>query len=225
MSRPPWLTALALWRGFGAWGGGGLFDDAKTLTINQRGRLAPPDEGRIHPRFRVAPFGSHPGHGEDNTRFWHSREVRDGWLLVQPGVWERTSGVADRVTRIAGAETKVWCRIDPPMIYRRTQPTRPNAILEKRIGGLHELNGPWYALEHAVMDAGGRERHSLGRSDWAEWDARGDLLYAKDGRIYRVRSADVFDRSRARELFDLRPLRFTRRTSPRWAREWLGRRA
>ncbi len=210
LSRPPWLTALALWRGVGAWGGGGLFHDERTLLLNQRGSLRP-DEGKVHPRLRTSPLGPHAGFGEDNP-IWHMRLLRGGWTLAQAGVWERST-------------TKVSWRIDPPMIYRRAQPAKPNAILEMRIAGLHEIDGPWYVVEHGIMDERGGERASLGRSDWADWDARGDLLFARNGRIYRTPRESVYDpASSARELLDLGPLTFTRRTSPAWAREWLTRR-
>jgi hypothetical protein len=219
VSRPPWLTALALWDGFGAWGGGGLFQDERTLELNQRMALAP-TLGGLPRRFRVLPFGSHPVAGEDSP-IWHVRLLRDGWTLAAPGAWHTTPGLGTTTTRIAGETTRIWWRIDPPMVYRRVQGSKPGAILEMRLFGIHEIDGPWYAVEHAVLDARGRERASLGRADWADFDAVGDLLFARDGRIHRVRRADVLDpEPAARVLVDLGPLRPTRRQSPAWARNW-----
>ena len=211
VSRPPWLTALALWEGLGAWGGGGLFRDERTLSLNHRG--APkPSEGGLPPRVRVEPFGTHPGQGEDNP-IWHTRLLRDGWTLAQPGAWSARS-LGGVETTIAGQKTKVWSKIDPPIVYRRVM---RHASIEMRIHGLHETDGPWYALEHVVLDRRGVEIASLGRADWADFDARGDLLFAKNGRIFRA-ARDRLDEPR--ELFDLRALRFVQRTSPAWARQW-----
>jgi hypothetical protein len=55
LSRPPWLTAHALWPESGTWGGGGVFTDRHTLLLNRWGRA---------PRQRVAPSdarGTHRG--------------------------------------------------------------------------------------------------------------------------------------------------------------------
>jgi hypothetical protein len=121
---------------------------------------------------------------------------------------------------IAGEHTKVWAIIDPPIIYRHAL---EHATIEMRIHGLHETNGPWYALEHDVYDARGNTLMSLGRADWADFDRKGDLLFAKSGRIYRAnRHKTKLDDPR--EIFDLRGLRFTQRTSPAWAKQWHSKR-
>jgi hypothetical protein len=217
VSRPPYLTALALWEGMGAWGGGGHFPNERTLQVNHR-VVGAPDEGGLAPKMSVEPFGPDSGRGEDFP-IWHARLVRDGWTHVQWGAWS-THKLAGFETTIAGETTKVWTKIDPPVIYRRVL---DHATIEMRIHGLHETNGPWYALEHDVIDARTKTTMSLGRADWADFDRRGDLLFAKAGRIYRAkRNRDRLDEPR--ELFDLRDLHFTQRTSPPWARQWLSKR-
>jgi hypothetical protein len=213
VSRPPYLTALALWEGMGAWGGGGAFDDERALLINHRS-VGKPDEGGLAPKMVTAPFHAHSGKGEDSP-IWHHRILRDGWMLKQSGGSSARS-LAGVETDIAGERTKVWAKIDPPIIYRRVL---DHATIEMRIHGLHETNGPWYALEHDVFDARGNTIMSLGRADWADFDRNGDLLFAKSGRIYRAkRHEKALDEPR--ELFDLRDLRFTQRTSPAWAKQW-----
>ncbi|HEY2368119.1 MAG TPA: hypothetical protein VGH87_17090 [Polyangiaceae bacterium] len=213
VSRPPYLTALALWEGMGAWGGGGAFADERTLMINHR-LVGKPDEGGLAPKMSLGPFGASSGRGEDFP-IWHERLLRDGWILKQWGGWSARSldGVE---TDIAGERTKVWAKIDPPIIYRRVL---DHAAIEMRVHGLHETNGPWYALEHDVFDARGNTILSLGRADWADFDRGGDLLFAKSGRIYRAkRHKNALDEPR--ELFDLRALHPVQRTSPPWAKQW-----
>lgn len=39
------------------------------------------------------------------------------------------------------------------MFYRRVQPAKPGAIVAMRFFGIHEIDGPWYAVEHAVLDS------------------------------------------------------------------------
>jgi len=217
VSRPPFLTALALWEGMGAWGGGGTFSDERTLMINHR-LVGKPDEGGLAPKMSASPFHAHSGKGEDFP-IWDERLRRDGWTLKQWGGWSARS-LSGVEADIAGERTKVWAKIDPPIIYRRVL---EHATIEMRIHGLHETNGPWYALEHDVLDSRGNTIMSLGRADWADFDRRGDLLFAKSGRIYRAtRHKSTFDDPR--ELFDLRAHRFTQRPSPPWARQWLSKR-
>ena len=174
-------------------------------------------------------LGPHAGFGEDNP-LWHTRLLRDGWTLAHPGMWAAPPGGAlAKKTTVAGTETAVWWQIDPPMIYKRTQPTKPDAVLEMRIHGLHELDGPWYAMEHGVMDSRGVEAHGAsGRKDWADWDLLGRSALRK-GRPHPPRSTreGVLRRNPPRmTLFDLRPLPFhLPREAPTWAREWKGKRS
>ena len=63
--RPPWLTALALWPGFGAWHGGGLFMTDNKAHLNQRpafaGRWASQGPGLLEKanaiRAKLAEYG------------------------------------------------------------------------------------------------------------------------------------------------------------------------
>jgi hypothetical protein len=213
VSRPPYLTALALWEGMGAWGGGGELPDERTLLLNHR-VAGKPDEGGLAPKMVLAPFHAHSGKGEDFP-IWHYRMLRDGWTLKQSG-GRGADSLAGIETDIAGERTKVWAKIDPPIIYRRAL---DHAAIEMRIHGLHETNGPWYALEHDVFDARGNTIMSLGRADWADFDRKGDLLFAKTGRIYRAKRRKN-ELEEPRELFDLRALRFAQRVAPAWAKQW-----
>ena len=50
VSRPPYITALALWPKGDCWHGGGLFQDNKTLILNHK-----PDVAKAHPNH--IPYG------------------------------------------------------------------------------------------------------------------------------------------------------------------------
>lgn len=80
VSRPPYLTALALWPKGDCWWGGGLFQDNHTLLLNHR-----PPEAIPHPQhkpkgLRVVPNSD--AHGEDDP-LYSQRLERDGWHLTQ----------------------------------------------------------------------------------------------------------------------------------------------
>jgi hypothetical protein len=53
--------------------------------------------------------------------------------------------------------------------------------------GFHEREGPWYVVEYDLIDMKTEQETQLGRLDWADWDSNGDLLFAREGRLYRER--------------------------------------
>lgn len=78
ISKPPFLTALALWPKGDCWDGGGLFKDSKTVLLNHK-----PD-AKPHPKHQ--PKGlkiilNAKAAGEDE-RLW-----RDDWRTEQAGIW------------------------------------------------------------------------------------------------------------------------------------------
>jgi hypothetical protein len=63
ISRPPFLTALALWPKGDCWHGGGLFEDGKTVLLNHKPQVAKPHEKHKPRGLRVIPNPN--AHGED----------------------------------------------------------------------------------------------------------------------------------------------------------------
>ena len=120
-------------------------------------------------------------------------------------------------------DAKVWIEFDPPMIFRKPHPTWPDQyVLEMSVVGIKEKNGPWYLTEHSVIRTDRVER--IGRSDWADWSQSGDLLFAKDGRLFRLRTDDgVLTPMPSRvEIANFCNLAFEERVSPSEARLWPG---
>ena len=162
ISRPPYLTALALWPKGDAWGGGGLFADDRTIQLNHGPRAPERVEGGLPRRMRLQPFG---GGGED-WPIYGMRLARDGWTLVQEGGVHKAGGEYE------------W-ELDPPLIYEKRG-------LRMIVRGIGNTNGPWYAIDHEVAGA-----RTLPKTSWADWDDNGDLLWAQDGTLYRNERALV----------------------------------
>jgi hypothetical protein len=214
VSRPPWLTALALWPRGGAWGGGGLFDTESRLRLNHWGSamaLAP--DFRLPPGFQVELLWEQSGTGEDFP-IYDFRLRRDGWRRTEPGTAHRHS-----------VDSPLFVSYEPAMTYRKARPgARASGLeLQMRILGIHEQNGPWYVTEYDLIDEARGQQTSLGRLDWAEWDVTGELLFARDGRLYRLeprRKSGALDISEQREVADLRGYVFQRRLAPPRATRW-----
>jgi hypothetical protein len=214
VSRPPFLTALALWPKGDAWGGGGRFAAATRLELNHGPNAFALAEGFSLPRWLdVVPMGEYAGRGEDEPA-WTARLERDGWTLVSRG----------RVVKGA-AGARVWLTIDPPAIWEKPHPTNRRYVLRMIVSGIHEQDGGWYVTHHEVIDAEG-EPIPLGRSDWADWSSSGDLLFAADGQLLRVRhDARGLRRFADRVVIaDFRELTFTERRAPEEKTRWGPRR-
>lgn len=215
VSRPPWLTALALWPRGGAWGGGGLFDTESRLRLNHWGSamaLAP--DFKLPPRFQVELLWEESGSGEDFP-IWDMRLRREGWR-----------GTEAKSARVYSTGTpSMFVTFEPAMTYLKPRPGRGAGGLElrMRILGIGEPNGPWYVTEYELIDEAREQQAALGRLDWADWDVTGELLFARDGRLYRLeprRRNGALEAGEPREVADLRGHVFQRRLAPPHATRW-----
>ena len=210
VSRPPFLTALAMWPKGDAWGGGGHFESDTRVSLNHREGELSLAEGFAVPRWlKLKQFGKHSGWGEDDP-IWSERLQRDGWTLI-----DRPTATKDDF----GA--KVWVEYSPAIRWRKANPKWPKRYsLDMFIIGMKEKDGPWYLIEHSVNR--GEKTDKIGRTDWADWSPSGDLLFAMDGCLYRVPCnegvlAPLEDSVR---IADLTGLRFEPCAPPLSAKRW-----
>lgn len=210
VSRPPYLTALALWPNGAAWGGGGMFASSTQIELNHgpgQAVLAP--ELSLPRALRVRPFGGQPGWGEDDP-VWSMRLERDGW---------RQTAFPTKTKDDFGA--KVWIEFSPPITWEKKNPKNPKQYsLELEILGIKERGGPWWITEHSIFAKD--DVINLGRSDWADWSHSGDLLYARDGRLFRLRckGGHLLDMEESEEVADFRTSKFEPMEAPPEARKW-----
>ena len=110
-------------------------------------------------------------------------------------------------------------RLDLPKgAERRRESPRGRATLVCELLGIGPSQGNWYRERYAIEFA--KDVVDLGVIDWADWDHSGDLLIARDGRLLRLGRKDLRAPERAKEIADLRPLKFEARESPPAARVW-----
>jgi hypothetical protein len=210
ISRPPFLTALAMWPKGDAWGGGGLFKDQRSFLLNHKPNEMTADPDHQPVGLRVLGAGEWSGHGEDDP-IQHVRLMRDGWQLIDNGA----------VAKEHGQRQPTWITFDPPVRYRRGQTKASPILLERSLEGIHERQGRWYVTSH-VIRIGNRIVRDLGRSDWADWGPNGDLLVATDGRLYRLdgSSEESLGHNALDEVADLRAHTFEPRAAPPEATRW-----
>jgi hypothetical protein len=198
VSRPPWLTALALWPKGDSWWGGGAFADNRTLLLNHR-----PHEAEPHPEHRPRGLRVVPDPdacGEDDPLYGRRLE-RDGWRLHQ--AWEGSLG-----SYRAG-----WVTAAPEIR------SRGHRAHDLRLRFERWRRGRRHFHLFAVLAPNGEELLELGEVDWADWDHAGRLIVLRGGAVHAapVDGARIGD---LRTLVDLTADVPEPRAPPEWARSW-----
>jgi hypothetical protein len=205
ISRPPFLTALALWPKGDTLGGGGVFDTDHSVRLGHS-----PGQDDLAPGFslqgnvKVARFGQYSGHGEDFP-IHHLLLERNGWKYR--GQATMGKAVRDRIF---------------PIMYEKNADSGMTLQMQMRESG--KIGDPWYRTDHVVFDSKGNELFRLPGTNWADWHGR-HLLFAKGCRLFRLRK-DRFSQylnhgdSALKLVADLSSLKFEERTPPHSAASW-----
>ncbi len=199
ISRPPYLTALALWPNFVSWGGGGLFLSNTEIWL---GMLEDRREGRAIAHADHTPQGLTIQTRPDSSPavpIEEQRRARDGWERIQE--WQRES--------VPGHGTVTLT----PRIDRKQNPHGPQSLL------LTTNTRDYRTREvYAVEDSTGAKGPLTG-VEWADWDHRGRLVFAQKGKIL-TQDADAIGRTPPTELIDLNGNTFEAIIAPAWAKKW-----
>ncbi|HYL97947.1 MAG TPA: hypothetical protein VEZ90_03250 [Blastocatellia bacterium] len=211
ISKPPYLTALAMWPKGDGWGGGGLFKSELSVQLNHRpGEDVLADGFHLKTRMRVSLYGEQPGWGEDFP-IYHSLLLRHGWKCVSAG----EEGEPDWRRKV------VW-EFTRPITYEKTS---AGFRLTMLIKGVSQKNDAWYWIDYEVLSDGGELLFSLPRTDWADWDGNGDLLFARAGKLFRLKSSDFPGYQERgdevlKQVADLSDLKFESVEAPAIATRW-----
>jgi hypothetical protein len=198
VSRPPYLTALALWPKGDCWHGGGLFENDKTIILNHKPEVAKPHPKHLPVGIRVTLKEN--VRGEDDPLF-SARLQRDGWTLMQE--WKvKNRGYPKMYLTLA------------PEIREKRNPKGSQAIQLTR--SIESLD---YSEEFAITTSGQAEVTRVERASWVDWDQQGRLVFARDGKIFAGR-VDGKGHLIERELTDLNSSKPQPVPPPDWASKW-----
>jgi hypothetical protein len=202
ISKPPYLTALALWPLGHSWGGGGLFIDNQTCCLSHCGSM------EVHPNHRPPPHLRAIMTAGDLTERDHQilAEIKaQGWQLVHP---------AD-----PAESTSFNRRLNDPPIWHRTHPFHERYFLVRRYYGyvVKQYAGPTI-LEYALGDRVENKEIALEGANWADWDQRGRVVYARDGQVFAQEPDQIG--TFARPLADFNDQKFEAIAAPDWAQRW-----
>ena len=205
ISKLPYWTALALWEKENNAEGGGVFLNNRSVYVRQetqRSKAVDVDNAFAR-RFQLERFA--PKHlfqygNSECLGIYFPRLVRDGWR--------------NESHEKKGADTEVH-------VWTRTSPKQPGHVLvktavastERRDAGLGA-----YFDQHDLRSVEDRAALGLDRCGWADWDGNGDLLFTRDGSLFRATwAANAYQ---PKLVCDLRPNRFQPIAAPPWARRW-----
>jgi len=166
ISRPPYLTALALWPKGDCWNGGGWFLSEHGFVLNH-----PLDQTEMAKGFSLHKFRMEKialSGGEDNT-VWFNVLERDGWSLMKEGAFQRKG--------------RGWIATEP-QTWEKFH-SRRKMRLEMATVGVHSSDRRYDMHFRVFSDESDIVPPSAW--DWADWDPSGDLVYAENGCIHRAK--------------------------------------
>jgi len=194
ISRPPYLTALALWPKGDCWHGGGLFTTNKRVWLNHLPAQAIP-----HPKHR--PRGievtDNPNAAGEDDPVYLARLERDGWIFEQPYKLKKE---------------KYGFGTDQPRVYRRSSPDALRTLVMADF-----IEGHNRRSEFTLRHNGGTT--SLSNAEWADWDQRGRLVFMREGKLFAA-NVDAEGRLHEQELASFDEARFELQKAPDWANRW-----
>ena len=197
ISKPPYLTALALWPCHSAIGGGLFFSDEK-VWLNHFGNPIP---HRDHLPFGVYVYTS--GQDISELALLNRRLERDGWRHAQE--WQ-----GELVGKITGGSHYVN---HAPGIHEKRHPRQDATLVMTTT-----LNGFAEKYRYSVRQGDGKILY-LNSAEWADWDKRGRLVLAQDGKI-SAQDAGAVGQESPTELIDLNGNQPEPMTAPEWAKTW-----
>jgi hypothetical protein len=198
VSRPPYLTALALWPKGDCWHGGGLFRDDDTVILNHKPEVAKPHSNHLPHGIRVTL--KKDVCGEDDPLF-SERLKRDGWELKQK--WQIENRGYPKMFRTIRPEIR--------------EKLSPNGLQVLRL--TRSIQTLDYSEEFSVALTGRLAFTQIDGASWADWDQQGRLVFAKDGKIFAGRKYDN-GHWVERELTDLNSSKPKSVPPPAWAMKW-----
>lgn len=196
ISRPPWLTALALWPKGDCWHGGGLFQDNKTVWLNHRPAVAKPHRDHQPHGLKVIP---NPDACGEDSPIYDMRLQRDGWYLRQEMEYHEIS------YGFATDRPEVWSKRHPEL--------KVNLLMENSFRKFSIVSS--YSLE----DRETREKHPVVGATWADWDQQGRLVFAGNGCMFVAELLEPghIDPVQIADFNNDEPAEIT---PPEWARTW-----
>jgi len=200
VSRPPYVTALALWPIGDNWGGDGVFLDDHTVLV---ATSSPSFGAKHHPDHPPGPLRvlEYCSLGKGDPR----REAEPAWRSGWQGI------LASTQTNRNYPRYAAWRKASGDLILERQTerkgPTLYEAIYPSRRRSLYTVYRP------------DGEPVALFEAHWADWDQQGRLVATVGGRVLAGKLTKK-NELLWRQLASMQEERPTRMEAPAWAQRW-----
>lgn len=197
ISKPPYLTALALWPLGNEWYGGGVFLNDRAIALCQA-------SGRPHPDYKPRGLNVNANMGPE---ILVQRDVRNGWQMVQQGRFDRDRQSAHGFP--FGKAITIQ-----PFIWKKYQPDQHYSLVNEIY---REPNFRWEILRYVVNETND-QKTLLDEASWADWDQRGRLVFAKGSHLFASDSIEnPLEVKMIADFYANTPIHVE---APRWATHW-----
>jgi hypothetical protein len=198
ISRPPYLTALAMWDTSDTWGGGGYFKDNKTVYVTWTEQSLQAHHQHLPEGFEAKSLFPKYDVGVEDGIYYHLLLEKRGW------------------TRIEGdfSWNKVLHQYESPrVVWRKDNSDQSHSLLWTM-----PLGGPDRPHEFKLRRHRDNQEAVVDSGEWADWDHRGRLIYCNSGRLFM--GTLLSDQIESVQLADFNSNKPTLIQSPAWARTW-----
>ena len=187
VSRTPYFKALDFYPWSGTWGGGGIFQNSRSYSLNGSCLL---DEARRESGLALVGLEKSQGIGSVHSASLYSyRLFRDGWSLVS-----KANQTGDHTTRFDKPCSKNW-------------------VLRKCVKAGQRRNRATGYEYHELVRPGDSMTRAMPDWEWAEVDGK-TLVWAERGCLYRAqldRKGTLIDQ---RPIHDFNDYEFEEREAP-----------
>jgi hypothetical protein len=205
VSRPPYLTALALWPIGDTWGGHGVFFDDRTVLV---ATSSPSFGAKYHPDHPPGPLRvvEYCSLKKGDPR----RDAVPGWRSGWKGILPPTQSNRNYPRYAAWRKTSGGLTLEREAVHRGSwgemdyEEYLPHPSRRRSLYTLHRPDGEPVALFEA---------------HWADWDQQGRLVATVGGRVF----AGKLTKDRRllwRQLAAMNEEQPTRMEAPGWAQRW-----
>lgn len=219
VSKPPYFTALGLWRCDSRWHGGGLFLDKKQLLLNHPEGSSEPHPNHMPENIKVTVADGNSS--LRNSVFYYALR-RNGWLILERS---RQFGDYGYPSSSGYNRLPLWFRGQAPSRNRHWVTLKKYSLIcevshEFRIAirkgnrsRLYELV-PNYKYSFQIRNWESYEPPDELDVTWADYDQQRRLILAKDGKLFvgSVRDGNV--------LADFNANMPEPIETPDWAKKW-----
>jgi hypothetical protein len=222
VSRPPYFTAIGLWFTGGAWNGGGIWEDNRSLLLNNEPHTWTEVQPVMKPvRARRLNLG-----GSEDEPIYSMLLRKRGWSEEQPlelqatnpGWRERAAKFAEIFKSEGFGMASAELLMDSVPRYRTVRAGIWRKPFER--GSLCRIDRH-LVEEWSICDASDKPRKTWMPRTWQpqflDLDGRGRIIFGDQGCLW---AWEGFPDGKPRMIADLSPNSFTPIAPPPWAIEW-----